>query len=147
MTKIFLAFASLLAVILAMFIYQKLSVPSVSVNGHSFELLIAKSETDKEIGLSKYNDLDQGKGMIFIFDKPAYYRFWMKSMKFPIDIIFIRDDKISKIVKDAKPPEGTNSLTIYVPNEPINKVLEINAGLSEKYGFKEGQLIKISNLK
>ena len=96
------------------------------------------------MGLSERSSLAQDQGMLFVFENPGYHNFWMKNMKFPIDIIFIKDDKIVNIVENATPPisENTNP-PILKPDGPINKVLEINAGLSGKYNIKKGAKIEI----
>ena len=33
------------------------------------------------------------EGMLFVYDKPAFRRFWMKHTTIPLDIIFISDQK------------------------------------------------------
>src|SRR5258708_4958367 len=100
MTKVLLAFASLIAVIIAFAFYQKMTLPFAKIQNHEFQLIIAKTEEQKQIGLSKNTKLDQNQAMLFIFDKPDYYRFWMKDMKFPIDIIFIKDNIILKLERE-----------------------------------------------
>jgi uncharacterized protein len=82
--------------------------------------------------------------MLFVFDKADYYSFWMKNMKFPIDIIFIRGDKIVSISKNAVAPKSADaSLPIYKPEAPVDKVLEINSGLSDKHNIKKGDKVEI----
>lgn len=147
MIKIILAFSALILVVAGLFVYQKATTPAVTIKGHDFQLIIAKTEEEKQIGLSKHEKPDEDKAMLFIFEKKDYYRFWMKDMKFPLDIIFISDDRISKIVEDAKPPKSGTELTIYPASEPVNKVLEINSGLSKKYNFKAGDKVEIKNVK
>lgn len=120
--------------------------PSVTINDKTFKLLVAKSEEDRQIGLSKHERLEEDHGMIFIFNKPSNYSFWMKGMKFPIDILYIRENKIVTIYKDQK-LESSGSPTVLTPKEEADKVLEINAGLSDKYKFKEGDKVKFENLK
>ena len=107
--------------------------PTAKINNHEFKLQIAKTAKEKEIGLSKYENLSKDLGMLFPFEKPDYYSFWAKQMKFPIDIIYIKDGKIVTIYKNVTPPKKTtDELLIYKPTEPSNMVLEINAGLSQK---------------
>ena len=121
--------------------------PTAIINGQSFTLYVAKTQKEKEIGLSKYNKLPQNMGMIFIFDKPGSYNFWMRNMKFPIDILFIKDGLTTTIYRNAEKPKDQNqNLFVYQPKFPIDKVLEISAGLSEKYNIKEGNTIKFKNL-
>lgn len=122
-------------------------IPTATINNHAFNLEIAKTQVEKEIGLSTKKILSQNAGMLFLFDKPAYYRFWMKNMKFPIDIIFIRNGRIVTIHKNVKPPTNPNeNPPIYNSSEPADIVLEINAGLSEKYNFKEGDVMRLDNV-
>ncbi len=148
MRKILLAFFSLIVVVIVFVLYQKLSSPVASIRTHEFQLLIARSETDKQIGLSKHNSLPEDKAMVFIFEKPDYYRFWMKDMKFPIDIIFIKDNKIVKIYENAPIlKKSVTELPIYSPPEQIDKALEINAGLSKKLNFKIGDIVEFRNIK
>lgn len=117
------------------------------IKNQSFNLLLAKSGKEKEIGLSEKKSLDENSGMLFTFDKPGYYSFWMKNMKFPIDIIFIKDNKIVTIHENVKPPKTPNeSVPIFKPEAESDKVLEINAGLSQKYGFKNGDEIKFEGI-
>lgn len=121
--------------------------PIIVIGNHTFKLYIAKTAKDQQIGLSKYDKIPQDFGMIFIFEKPGYQSFWMKDMKFPIDIIFIKDNRIVTIYQDISPPKSQNeNLLIYQPKSEANKVLEINAGLSQKYNFKEGDSINLKNI-
>lgn len=147
MTKILLAFFSLILVVIAFVFYQKLSIPIADIKAHEFQLLVARSETDKQIGLSKYNNLAADKAMVFIFEKPDYHRFWMKDMKFPIDLIFIKGNKIVKIYASAPILKtSVHDIPIYSPDSPVDKVLEINAGLSKKFNFKIGDIVEFKNL-
>ncbi len=115
------------------------------IAGHDFSVSVAKSDKDKQIGLSSKENLPKDQGMLFVFDQPDYYSFWMKNMKFPIDIIYINGDKVTTVIKDAKPVQN-GDLPIYQPSEKSDKVLEINAGLSDQYGIKNGTEIKVNNL-
>jgi uncharacterized protein len=119
--------------------------PEATIKGKTFKLLVAKSEEDRQIGLSKYHRLPQDTGMIFIFDKPAIYSFWMKNMNFPIDILYINGDRIVTIYKNQK-PESSGNPPVLNPKEEVDKVLEINAGLSDKYKIQEGDKVDFKNL-
>lgn len=121
----------------------------VEVANHTFTAEVAKSDAEKEVGLSNRASIADDRGMVFLFDEPGIYSFWMKKMKFPIDILFIKDDKIVTIFKQVTPPPADtdvadNQLPIYTPQSEINRVLEINSGLVDKYGIKVGDTVKIS---
>jgi uncharacterized membrane protein (UPF0127 family) len=67
------------------------------------------------------------------------YAFWMKDTLIPLDMIFIRNNRIVTIYRNIKPQPNTpdNQLHLYTPKEPVTYVLEINGGSSDKYGFQE----------
>ena len=119
---------------------------TATIDKHTFKLLLAKTSQAKEIGLSKRDYLAKDTGMLFIFDTADYHAFWAKDMRFPIDILFIDNNRIVTIFQDVKPQKDQGSLPILKPKEVASLVLEINAGLSKKYKFHEGDLVKVENL-
>ncbi len=153
MKKVLLAFGLLLIIIVGVLFMQNYlktkSFPlfkknsTVTIDSHTFKLVIASSQKEREVGLSETKSLPQDQGMIFLFEKPDYYSFWMKNMTFPIDIIYINKDKIVTIQSNTQPVKGQENPIVYTPTEPSDKVLEITSGLSEKYSFKKGDKIKI----
>lgn len=118
--------------------------PYVMISNKYFDAEIAITDIQKNIGLSKYSDIKSDFAMVFPFDKPGYYGFWMKGMKFSIDIIYVRDRKIITIFKNVPYPKSkTQELSQYTPNQIANTVIEIKAGLSDKYNFKKGDKVII----
>src|SRR4051812_21812815 len=65
-----------------------------SVNDKKISLILAKSEKEKVKGLSGRKSIKDNEGMLFVFDKKDKYPFWMKGMQFPIDIIYIDDNRV-----------------------------------------------------
>ncbi|MEK7518109.1 MAG: DUF192 domain-containing protein [Patescibacteria group bacterium] len=155
MKKILAAFAVLLIVIAGGLlaqnyfktqnIFQIQKNSKATINNNAFQLIVVNTPKEMEIGLSETTSLPQDKGMLFLFKSPGYHSFWMKNMKIPIDIIFINKDKIVTIFSKVNPPSN-ESPTIYRPDEPSDKVLEINSGLSEKYDFKKGDKVVLENI-
>lgn len=128
-------------------IFQTAKEPIVTINNNAFQLILAKTPKDMEVGLSQTEDLPKNKGMLFLFESPDFYPFWMRDMKIPIDIIYIKSDKIVTIFSKLQPPLDPNeSLVIYRPDEPSDKVLEINAGLAEEYNLKKGDTVILENI-
>lgn len=126
---------------------QTTSKPQVTIDGHTFKVEVAKTDQDKQVGLTKYNSLDQDSGMYFPFGQEGVYPFWMKNMKFPIDIVFIDKGKIIYIEKNAPAAnDSTNPIPTYAPQQPSDSVLEIYSGLSDKYGFKTGDSVTTSGI-
>jgi uncharacterized protein len=71
--------------------------------------------------------------MLFSFSQPGYYRFWMKDMKFPIDIIWISPDhKVAGIERDVEPSTyfSKNPFFINDKDHIAQYVLELKANRS-----------------
>ncbi len=121
--------------------------PQVSVNGETFKVEVADNDTEKQIGLSEKEDLKENEGMIFVFENPGMYSFWMKEMNFPIDIVYINGDKVTTVIPNAQPPVSENDeLPIYQPESVSDRILEIKAGLASKHNIQKGSTVKIENL-
>jgi uncharacterized membrane protein (UPF0127 family) len=117
--------------------------PRIAINGHTFNLYLAETSQEQEIGLAKYKSIGLNQGMIFIFNRPDYYSFWMKDMKFPIDIIFISGNKVVDVFQKV-PVSPDENLPVYTTKAKADKVLEINAGLAKKDNIKIGDEVKLN---
>ena len=119
--------------------------PSATIDNQKFSLLVAKTPDEKEKGLAVTNSLAPNAGMLFPFDHPDYFAFWMKDMKFPIDIIYLKNNQIVTIYPNMQPAKDTYATwQIVRPIVPSDAVIEINAGLSQKYHFKVGDIIQLA---
>lgn len=156
MKKILIAYGVLIlvVVVLAFVKFKGLNfLPSFGsktavIDGHSYNLLIANDDKSRQIGLSNRKSLDKNSGMLFIFSKKGIYSFWMKDTQIPLDMIFINDNKIVYIVKNAPPQAGKKGdLPVYTPSAQANYVLEINGGDSEKNKFKNGDTVTLKGVK
>jgi len=115
---------------------------NVSVNG---QVLIADiAATDEQIvkGLSVKNTLAENEAMLFVFDNEAQYTFWMKNMKFPIDIIWIDADKtVVHIEHNLQPCSSDLLCPTYKPVDDSLYVLETVAGFAEKHDIAKGTAV------
>lgn len=119
----------------------------VTINNQTFQVEVADTREERARGLSGRKKLGEKKSMLFVFEEAGFHTFWMKDMEFNLDIIFIKDDKIVTIYKNIEQPgKDISGLEQYRSKEPVNLVLEVNSGLSDKYDFKEGDSVKIENI-
>lgn len=105
------------------------------------EFMVAKADTKEKqkYGLMYLKELPQNYGMIFTFRETKLVNMWMKNTYIPLDMLFIDENNIiKKIIHNTIP----HSLEIISSITEINKVLEINAGLSKKLNINEGYKIK-----
>jgi uncharacterized protein len=106
--------------------------------GLKVAVTVAATDTTREKGLSGKEGLRADEGMLFLFDQPNTYGFWMKDMKFPIDIIWINDGAVVDITTDAALPAAGEELPVYYPRVPVDKVLEVQAGFAKAHGLRTG---------
>ena len=110
--------------------------PQVTIGNATFNVEIADNVAKRARGLSGRDSLKENEGMLFLFNQPAVQNFWMKEMNFPIDIVWIMDDRVVGFAENASMPVTGEELPIYSSPELADKVLEINAGLVKKYNIK-----------
>ena len=75
--------------------------------------------------------------MLFNYAEPAFYAFWMKGMRFSIDIIWILDDRIIAIDASVPFEPGGNGPTLR-PDSLVDAVLEVPAGNAAARGWRVG---------
>lgn len=156
MKKILLAYGALVIVVIILALAKfngfgfisSFGSKTASINNHTYNLLLANDDKSRQVGLSNRKSLDQNQGMLFVFPKKGIYSFWMKDTQIPLDIIFINDDKVVHIIKNATPQAGNKgTLPIYTPPSEGNYVLEINGGQSDKYKIKNGDKVTLNGVK
>src|SRR5438128_1731612 len=76
----------------------------VHVGSKNISTQIAKTDQQLETGLSGRSCIGKDQAMLFVFDKPGYYGFWMKGMRFPIDMIWLSEAKqVVSLEKNVQP--------------------------------------------
>ncbi len=105
-----------------------------------FATAIADDNDKRKVGLMNLSSLPKNNAMLFIFEESQVIAMWMKNTVIPLDMLFIdKNNAITKIVTNTTP----FSLVMISSKNPVNRVLEINAGLSDKLGIKVGKVVKI----
>jgi hypothetical protein len=147
--RIFLgALVFIIVVILGLayvFVSNKNKIVSIRIGENVFKIEIAETIGQKARGLGYRDGLAIDRGMLFNFETEDKPGFWMMGMRFPIDILWIKNNKIVGIEKNVLPPTQEapeNALKLYYPPEAIDKVLEINAGSCDKLGIEIGSTVE-----
>jgi len=105
----------------------------------TFTVEIVTEKDDMKKGLSGREGMPLENGMLFVLNQKEPQAFWMKGMRFPLDIIFFdRERKIIEILENLQPCE---QCSVFFTKEPAMYALEINAGLSRKYGLGKGDTL------
>ncbi len=134
--------------ILAVFVYRYkqgaycgVKQPYVFIAGKKIPVEIASTPEEQRQGLSGREKLEKNSGMLFVFPDKKQRFFWMKNMRFPIDIVWLDDEKIVKIDSFLE-PEGEHPKKHYPSSVPVNYVLELNAGFCDLHNIKVGEKVK-----
>lgn len=114
----------------------------IKINNAIIFVEVVDRPTEREKGLSGRDFLPENQGMLFVFEKPDYWSFWMKGMKFPLDFVWIKDNQIVEITENVK-PEDFQPPKVLQPKIPSDKVLEVNGGMVKSWGIKVGDTISL----
>ena len=110
--------------------------------GQTVLVEVADQLDEQILGLSFRESLEAGRGMLFVYDEKEEQLFWMKDMKFAIDIVWIDQGEIVGIESRVPPPEDPGAIpTIYPSPRPVDMVLEVSAGYMEEQGIGIGTTI------
>lgn len=117
----------------------------VEIRGKQIAVEIADSRPEQEKGLGERDSLAWGTGMYFSYARPAFYGFWMKGMRFPIDIVFVRAGRIVEIHPQVPFEKNGNGPTIR-PRSLADGVLEVPAGFSDASGWQVGDRVRFERV-
>ena len=109
----------------------------VSIRGQRVAVELALTREQQTLGLGERDRLPWDHGMLFPYDEPDFYGFWMKGMRFDIDIVWIRGDRIVDISHRVPHVPGGAGPTVG-PRELSDTVLEVPAGYAESHGWQIG---------
>jgi len=128
--------------------------PRLLINGQTIWVEVAQTPQELAHGLSGRGKMDENHGMLFIFDKPGRYSFWMKEMKFNLDFVFISSEKneqgefingeiVVDTVENVPYPKNGGQPQVIVAKQDFDKVLEINSGDIKKLKIKVGDSLSL----
>lgn len=151
--KIFLAIVFLLSIFFVVGYHFDFKKPnevgvldykySMVINNKQINIDIATTTEKKMRGLSGQDNILSNQGLLFVFENSDKYGFWMKEMKFPIDIIWI--DEKNKVVTINKSVLPDSFPKVYYPNKKVKYVLETEAGFADINNIKVGDFVILPN--
>jgi hypothetical protein len=115
------------------------NVQRVTINGKPLTIEVVSTREEQRQGLGDRDGIPQRHGMLFVFPETRVYPFWMRRMRFPIDMIWMRDGVVVEISENVQPPKFVMDVPKTVtPVETADRVLELNAGMARAYGLATG---------
>ncbi|MDR3666152.1 MAG: DUF192 domain-containing protein [Ignavibacteriaceae bacterium] len=107
------------------------------------DIQIANSDFDRELGLMFRKQMDENRGMLFIFPTEERQSFWMRNTFISLDMLFVNaSNKIVTIHRNTQ----TLSDQSYPSTAPAKYVIEVNGGYCSKHNINEGDKINFKEL-
>ncbi len=128
-------------IVLAIFAFSLLTLHQkntcrLALESTCLRLEFANTPAQQERGLGGRDSMPYKQGMLFVLDGNNDACFWMKDMRFPLDIVWLNSNKqVVKIEAGLKPDTYPQS---YCPDQQANYVLEVNSGLAAQNHIKIG---------
>ncbi|MDO8675821.1 MAG: DUF192 domain-containing protein [Candidatus Omnitrophota bacterium] len=107
---------------------------------------VVSGKEDTQRGLQGRKGLGHNRGMLFVFERDDRHRFWMKDMKFPLDILWLDSSGGIVAVGENLPPCPADPCPVYGPPANARYVLEVSAGFSRAHDLKPGVRVSIHHL-
>lgn len=108
----------------------------ISFSEMTFSVEIVDTEALQARGLGGRDGLCEHCGMLFPFARSGRHAFWMKDMRFPIDIIWIANGRVVFMEESV---DFHDQQRIYVPDEAADSVVELPAGSVKRFGIHIGE--------
>lgn len=121
----------------------------ILVGDTSVQVDLAIEPDEQTLGLGYRNGLDEDTGMLFVGTAPRSRTFWMKGMRFCLDIIWIEDGQIVGAAENVCPdPPGTPDpeRETYSSGIPVSHVLEMPAGWLDAHGYGLGTPVDLGDV-
>jgi hypothetical protein len=121
---------------------EKASVRIYFPNGEFVLAELALSGEQRAKGLMFRDSMAADRGMLFLFEEEAIHSFWMKNVKFPIDILWLDREKMVVHLAKRVPPCRKDPCPTYSPVRSSLYVLELRAGRSDELGIRPGDRLE-----
>jgi hypothetical protein len=107
-------------------------------SGKMLHVEVMVTDEDRAMGLMFRPSLPSDRGMLFVFDALGFHAIWMKNCRFPIDIVWLDQDRTVVHVADGAPPCKAEPCPTYQPLRRAAYVLELNAGEARREKIRVG---------
>ena len=107
-------------------------VPLTLPSGKVLKVEVMVKDEDRAMGLMFRSSLPADQGMLFIFEQSDFHGIWMKNCKFPIDILWLDDQKTIVHLEESVPACKADPCPVYQPLRKASYVVELNAGQARR---------------
>lgn len=127
-------------------LHEKNNIPQLCAGRICFTVELARTQAEQEQWLMYRESMSDNHGMLFVFPKSDLQNFWMKDTLIPLDMVWI-DEQFRVVRIMTAQPCIADPCAVYRPEIWAKYVLEINAGIADKYKIVEWSMIRFKNIK
>ncbi|MFA6431418.1 MAG: DUF167 family protein [Candidatus Margulisiibacteriota bacterium] len=124
---------------------QKIYPWQAQIGTKSYLLEVSDTSPARAKGLSDRKKIDRDKGMLFVYEVPGRYGFWMNKMFFPLDFVWVSGETVVDLTKNVPAPKN-GKIESCAPKIRCDKIIEINAGEIDLCGVKVGDKVVFREL-
>jgi uncharacterized protein len=110
----------------------------LTADGHTIQVYVARSDEQRALGLMHRREMPDDEGMLFMCDRSAVQKFWMKDTPLPLSIAFVAEDGTILKIADLA-PHGLESES---SEHAVRFVLEVNQGWFAERGIAPGTRVQ-----
>jgi len=117
--------------------------PVTLADGTRIQAEVLMKPEEMARGMMFREQLPRGRGLLFIHNKPAPYRYFMANVKVPLDIIFMDAARSIVEISPDTPPCTTKpaDCPTYGGHHYEQFVLELGGGEAHRLGIQTGQTL------
>jgi uncharacterized protein len=115
----------------------------IFADAFAVQVEVAETDAERARGLMFRDSLDEREGMLFRFEVPRRYGFWMKNVRFPLDIIWLDATRRVVWIVERAAPCASDPCPMYVPGAEASYVVEVIGGFVAKHGVAPGDAVTI----
>ena len=119
-------------------------IPLTLPSGKVLQTEVMVKDEDRMMGLMFRPSLPLDRGMLFLFENLDKHTIWMKNCKFPIDILWLDENRRVVHLEEAVPPCRADPCPTYAPLRDAGYVLELNAKQARREKAVVGSEIKFT---
>jgi uncharacterized membrane protein (UPF0127 family) len=128
-----------LLVLIAGLLYERGQGPQITIKSHRFAVEVADTDATRSRGLSGRPSIGQHQAMLFIYDQPGMRCFWMKDMRFSIDMVWLNPDKkVVNIERDISPATYPTNFC----HNNAQYIVELAAGTAAQLHLQTGDTVQ-----
>lgn len=119
-------------------------IPLKLPNGTVLQTEVMVKDPDRAMGLMFRPSLARDRAMLFVFENLDFHGIWMKNCKFPIDIVWLDEQRKVVHVAESVPPCKADPCPVYEPMQRAAFVVEMNAAQAKQEKVELGSTFEFT---